>query len=197
MKTRASIIAGLALITVSAGQASAADLRGSQGGDIPYAVAQNWAGPYAGVAAGYTEANADFAGYSVSSSDTTVAVFAGYNWQRANQVYGVEGEVGNDYISLRGRYGMLFDNWLVYGTAGVAFGESVDVSAYGYHYGNNPTGFVVGGGTETEIGHNLTAGVEGLYYWFGNEQVGPYDVNVDAFSIRARLAYHFDTDPLK
>ena len=54
MKTRASVIAGIALGAVCAVQAQAADL----GGGGSYAVVNNWAGAYAGGTLGVMDVNA-------------------------------------------------------------------------------------------------------------------------------------------
>ena len=56
----------------------------------------------------------------------TGGLLAGYNWQYGNQVYGIEGDINflSDFdflASIRGRYGVIYNDWLYYGTAGVSF----------------------------------------------------------------------------
>lgn len=128
MSFKTKLLAGVALAAVCTAPALAADLSG-----IPYAGA-NWAGPYAGFALGVANTNATvsasagWASASISGSDsqTSANFIAGYNWQAGNVVYGIEADIDavsdwNYLASIRGRYGMLYGNWLVYGTAGIGF----------------------------------------------------------------------------
>ncbi|XSC46933.1 outer membrane protein [Bradyrhizobium sp. RDT10] len=92
--------------------------------------------------------------YSVDPSGVIGGGFVGYNWQFSNVVLGIEADwqasdlnasgnfannVGTlytigtsvkDYGSVRGRLGFAFDRWMVFGTAGWAWG-SWDTS-YGF-----------------------------------------------------------------
>ena len=60
----------------------------------------------------------------------------GYNWQVQQIVLGVEGDVSfsnnaNYLASIRGRLGFApWDQWLLYGTAGAAFGTFAPSSPY-------------------------------------------------------------------
>jgi outer membrane immunogenic protein len=198
MKIKAWVMGAVALATAgTAWEVQAADF----GGGTPYVAVNNWAGFYAGANLGFAHTNVDvsasiccfgggFLGAEGSASDTqfTIGVLAGYNWQSGDRVWGVEGDIndvgGGTLGSIRGRYGFASDNWLYYGTAGVGFTDSA-------------TGLVVGGGAETKIGHNLSAGVEGLFYWFPDvidSNFGLMSVKADAevIAVRARLTYHFD-----
>lgn len=209
MSFKTKLLAGVALAAVCTAPALAADLSG-----IPYAGA-NWAGPYAGFALGVANTNATvsasagWASASISGSDsqTSANFIAGYNWQAGNVVYGIEADIDavsdwNYLASIRGRYGMLYGNWLVYGTAGIGFVDSGgSVSGYGLHWdGYSAAGVVVGGGAETKLGNNWVAGAEAMYYWFpdDSQNVG-YGINVktsvDIFAVRARLTYRFDDAP--
>jgi len=145
----------------------------------------------------------------------------GCNWQDAEFVYGIEGDVSFgdniDYLaSIRGRLGVAFDDVLVFLTAGVAFIGHDD--EFGLSYGpykwsfgddESETGFVIGGGFEKKLDPNWSFGVEGLYYvfddsdesyeWYdGSDDKGQYkfaadrDKDGDVFVVRARLNYHFD-----
>jgi outer membrane immunogenic protein len=198
MKFKASVFAGIALGAVCAAQAQAADL-----GSTPYAVVNNWAGPYVGGTLGFVDATASvsMAGYSVSGSGSQfgIGLIAGYNWQNGNQVFGIETDIdlpsGYDYFgTLRGRYGVVNNNWLYYGTAGLSFASAGGAGYAGYNYsGFNGIGYIVGAGAETKINSRLAAGFEALYYGFmdDSQSFGPYTVktSVDAFAVRGRITY--------
>ena len=141
-------------------------------------------------------------------------VHGGYNWQSGGLVLGVEGDIAFaddiDYLaSIRGRAGWATPNWLFYGTAGVAFIDtntnfvvvSADDGPFGFNVGNTDTGFVGGGGIEYRVGANLSLGVEGLYYNFGNDTQNfvagadePFVLkdDLDFAVVRGRLTYHFN-----
>jgi outer membrane immunogenic protein len=160
-------------------------------------------------------------GNHVGLDDTSVigGVHLGYNIQRGALVYGVEGDVSFadniDYLaSVRGRLGFAANNWLFYGTGGVAFlgGGYSGVISDGnignvtYDVSDDQVGFVVGGGVEVKVTPNWSVGVEGLYYGFDGKTyhaagtVGDewdyvnYNVKADGISdvgvVRARLSYH-------
>lgn len=208
MKMRASVFAGIALGAVCAVQAQAADL----GGGLPYAVANNWAGAYVGGTLGFIDATSTVSenipywgnvSLSGSGSQFGIGILAGYNWQSGNQVYGIEADIalptGYDYFgTLRGRYGIINGNWLVYGTAGLSFaGASSSANWGGYNYsGYSNVGWVAGVGAETKINRNLTGGVEALYYGLldDTQNVMGYTIktSVDAFAVRGRVTYRID-----
>ncbi len=160
-----------------------------------------------GLAHTSADVSASIWGLSVegSGSDTklTAGLIAGHNWQHGDQVYGIEGDINFlsdfDYLaSIRGRYGVIRNNWLYYGTAGVGFIDTgSSISGPGFHFdGYSSAGFVFGGGAETKINSNLSAGVEGLFYLFpeDSQNVGGVTVktSVDVFSVRGRLTYQLD-----
>jgi outer membrane immunogenic protein len=150
------------------------------------------------------------------SNDTEFigGVHGGYNWQAGSLLLGVEGDIAFasdiDYLaSVRGRVGWASPNWLVYGTAGVAFIDtstnfivvSADNGPFGFNLGNTDTGFVGGGGIEYRLGENLSLGVEGLYYDFGSDTQNltagagePFVLKdeLDFAVARGRLTYHFN-----
>ena len=200
MKNRASIFAFIALGAVCAAQAQAADLGGT-----PYAVVNNWAGPYVGGTLGFVDANATVSingggfpmSVSGSGSQFGIGLIAGYNWQSGNQVFGLETDIdlpsGFDYFgTLRGRYGVLNGNWLYYGTAGLSF-TSASGSGYAGYSGFSGLGYIVGAGAETKINSRVTAGFEALYYGFmdNSQSFGGATINtsVDAFAVRGRITY--------
>ena len=189
---------------------------------------------------------------------------AGYNWQAASLVFGIEGDVsfadwshstdifdtddgdlGGPYdeyafanasaevdmlASVRGRLGYAFDSVLVYGTGGVAWADAtargrIVVSDFDDPAVEDETfisndkdfsdiGFVVGGGMAwMVIPQTFSVGVEGLYYFFDQDETlfeGTFARNTDgiagddlelearataslndAWVIRARADFHF------
>jgi outer membrane immunogenic protein len=144
----------------------------------------------------------------------------GYNWQEETLVYGLEADVSfadqTDYLaSVRARLGFAMDNFLIYATIGGAF---VGFDKDG-HDGplfedddDSKVGLVVGGGVEYKLDSNLSVGVEGLYYAFGDtsnilewekwckEYKLTHKDDDDLFVVRARLSYHMTPayeEPLK
>jgi outer membrane immunogenic protein len=152
-------------------------------------------------------------------------VHVGYNWQSQSAVLGIEADVDFadefDYLStVRARLGYASGDFLIYATAGVAFAKrddtfnfSTPVASYRFDNGNDTdVGAVVGGGVEYKLNPNLSVGLEGLYYFFGDEShnysvtEGDTTLNVhdnwdkDIWTLRARISYHFGEDyaePLK
>jgi outer membrane immunogenic protein len=121
--------------------------------------------------------------------------------------------------SIRGRLGMAFDTVLVYGTGGVAWADGdvrgklvVDdgidaVEVWSEKESFTSMGFVAGGGlTWMMIPQTFSVGLEGLYYWFDEEETlfddtfdvatGEMTVNAkasidDAWVVRLRGDFHF------
>ena len=113
----------------------------------------------------------------------TGGVHGGYGWWMGNMYAGVEGDMGwarrMDYLaSVRGRLGFGSDRWLAYGTAGIAFAgldERFSVTpntgpTEDFTRSFNDTGFVGGIGAEYALNRNLSLGVEGLWYDFGDDR---------------------------
>jgi len=137
MKTviRVATVAGLA---VAASAAVAADL---PRGPAPYyspppALGYNWGGFYLGGNLGYEWGKVT--NISINPSGLMGGVQGGYNWQTGAVVFGVETDIqlsGADdtfaawkfsnpwFGTLRGRLGYAFNNILVYGTLGLAYGD--------------------------------------------------------------------------
>jgi outer membrane immunogenic protein len=212
MKIKTSVLAVVALAMTSiAVRVQAADF----GGGVPYVVVNNWAGFYVGANLGFTHTNADVTvsvfPFTITGSGSNTqfngGLLAGYNWQSGDRVFGIEGDINGlsdwDFIaSIRARYGVIYGNWLYYGTIGVGFVDSgSSISAPGFSFnGFSNAGLAVGGGAETKINSRLAAGVEGLFYWFPDDtqNLGGFatvKTSVDVFSIRARLTYQFDGSP--
>jgi outer membrane immunogenic protein len=191
------VILTAASVVALATAANAADMyRPSAGGykDVPY-VGVNWSGVYVGVNGGYgqnsnnSDMNGGFGGGQI-----------GYNVQRGNLVFGVEGDIEGssikgtntgeiDYFgSLRARAGYAFDRTLFYATGG--YGSR--------HCGNcvaeNVDGWVVGGGVEYKI--NPTWSVKGEYQY---QDYSSSNVNEGLETFRVGVNYFVGGgyDPLK
>src|SRR3954453_2436010 len=122
-------------------------------------------------------------GNTNSSARFIGGIQGGYNWQINNFVLGIEGDgqalVGSNnnnntfgFVAngsttsflgmVRGRAGVAFDHFLVYGTAGVAFGGSSNSwpNAIIGNIGGVPTFFTAKNSNNTRIGYAAGAGVE-------------------------------------
>ena len=147
----------------------------------PYTVPQpldcySWAGPYLGGNLGYAWGSVD--NNRTKPSGFVGGVQAGYNWQPSPSfVFGVEGDIqatGADetfapwkfsnpwFGTLRGRAGYAFSNILVYGTAGLAFGE-LRGETFGLSESHATAGWTAGVGAEFGFAPNWTARIEYLY----------------------------------
>jgi len=170
---------------ISAGwtiQAKAADLYGSR---APYTVNQplnaySWAGPYIGGNVGYAWGSVD--NNWTKPSGFVGGVQAGYNWQQGHWVFGLEGDIqatgANDtfapwkfsnpwFGTVRGRGGYAFNNILVYGTVGLAFGE-LRANTFGLTESHTNVGWTAGVGAEVGLTQNWSAKVEYLYVDLAN-----------------------------
>lgn len=160
----------------------------------------------------------------------------GYNWQLGSLVFGVEGDLawrhgtdaatftsGNifgDFASFnteqnwvgtaRPRIGFATNNWLIYGTGGVAFGgfqHSVTETRPGVFTrtltnSDTKAGWTAGGGVEYAFTNQWSLGVEYLFMDFGTDTLGqpataPLPASTTTFDekshvVRAKLNYKFN-----
>jgi outer membrane immunogenic protein len=163
--------------TIAAGAAAAADLPRSSYYTAPAPLsAYSWTGPYLGGNLGYEWA-------ATSNNPTRPSGFAGgveggYNWQRGQLVLGGEADIqlsgANDtfapwkfsnpwFGTVRGRAGYAVNNILIYGTAGVAFGE-LKGETFGLVSENHTNiGWTAGAGVEAGFAANWSVKVEYLF----------------------------------
>ena len=147
----ASVIALAALASTTANAADLGPYRGGSIKDAPppmaYSRPFSWTGFYVGAQVGYGWGTTDAISgpltgfdqsYSYDTNGWLGGAHAGYNWQRQNLVFGLEGDIeasglGGSGIgslglnhstdvswlgSLRGRLGIAYDRTLFYATAG-------------------------------------------------------------------------------
>lgn len=213
-----ALLAGIFGISL-AGQAAAADIT-----TIPQSVF-SWGGFYAGghLGGGWADSDISFTNGNATSPDGNGALGGlqiGYNYMMSPEwLIGIEGDftwTGIDgsaicpnpvftcdfdvdwLASIRGRVGYVWDNFLLFGTLGVAFAQT-DYDAYaiatglpfGPTSGLNQTGIAAGGGVAVALTPNLTARAEYLYYGFDDEGVsaatygvpGSADLNINTFRV--------------
>ncbi|WP_398476920.1 outer membrane protein [Tardiphaga sp.] len=203
--------AAVAVMVAGTTAAQAADL--PYRSRAPYTVQQplnaySWAGPYLGATLGYEWG-------SVSNSPTKPkgivgGATAGYNMQSGAIVFGLEGDIsatGADdrfatykfsnpwFGTVRGRLGYAFNNVLLYGTAGLAFG-SLEAEANGLQQSQTSVGWTAGVGAEVGIYQNWTAKIEYLYVDLSKNTYTltgtlPTDNALSFGTVRIGVNYHF------
>jgi outer membrane immunogenic protein len=173
-----------ALLVMVAGGATAA-VKPAAAADLPHPSyytataplsAYSWTGPYLG-------GNLGYAWGTTSNNPTRPSGFAGgaqggYNWQTGQLVLGGEADIqlsdANDVFAawkfsnpwfgtLRGRAGFTVNNFLIYGTAGFAFGElKAETTGFATESHTN-VGWTAGVGVEAALAANWSAKVEYLF----------------------------------
>ena len=198
----------MALAVAGTASARAADL--SYGSRAPYTVNQplnaySWAGPYLGGNLGYEWGRVQNS--PTKPSGIVGGATAGYNWQNGPWVFGVEGDLevsGADdtfapwkfsnpwFGTARGRAGYAFSNVLVYGTAGLAFGE-LRAETFGVSESHTTAGWTAGFGAEVGFAPNWSAKIEYLYVDLSDSPFAITGVSNGFRSnvVRAGVNYHF------
>lgn len=208
-----SSVASVALL----GSALAADLPVRVAAPAPVMAlpVMTWTGFYVGAAIGGVASETkstlnNFEDFNISMTQLSAGGYAGYNYQMASFVVGIEGDLsarfGKEAIlesfnhqlqsnwdaSVRLRLGYLVTpRALVYATGGVAFanygvdrGSCSDCAPYG---SSNPfgsrTGWTVGGGIEYALDNNWHLKAEYLYADYGNKSVS-YDQGKGSISTK-------------
>jgi outer membrane immunogenic protein len=132
-----------------------------------------------------------------------------WDWQNLNGTYtgagvacGAGCETKSDWLAtVRGRAGYAFDRFLVYGTAGGAFGNlQAGYVPTGTFASSTQIGWTAGGGVEYAFTPNLTAKVEYLYVDLGTMSCStscgvatgtPISVSLTENVVRAGINYKF------
>jgi outer membrane immunogenic protein len=200
-----NLLAGVALAALIAGPAAAADLSYPAPAQTAYIPAPvfTWTGFYIGVNAGYGWGTAD---WSPDTDGFAGGIQAGYNWQGAGPlVLGVEADLQYSGISsdvyeqdyfgtVRARVGFAFDQFLLYGTGGLAYGKSTYELA-GLSNDKTSTGWAFGAGGEYAVSPNITLRAEYMYLDLGSETyqtvAGPLEIGSTTNLLRAGVNYKF------
>jgi outer membrane immunogenic protein len=198
----------VASLTLAASAAGAADL---YSGPTPYyskptvPSVYNWAGFYAGGNLGY--AWADVTNNPASPSGVAGGLQAGYNWQSGQFVFGGETDMqisGADdtfaqwkfsnpwFGTLRGRAGVGFSNFLVYGTFGLAYGD-LKAETAGLSEVRTELGWTGGLGMEVGFAPNWSARIEYLYLDLSDRtfSLTGVDNGLQSNVLRLGVNYHF------
>ncbi|MCK1338911.1 outer membrane immunogenic protein [Bradyrhizobium sp. LB1.3] len=204
------LVVGAAALVAAGWTASAKAADLNYGQRAPYTVNQplngySWAGPYLGGNLGYEWGSVN--NNPAKPSGFVGGVQAGYNFQNGPWVFGVEGDIqatGADdtfapwkfsnpwFGTLRGRAGYAFSNVLVYGTAGLAFGE-LRAQTFGWTESHTSAGWTIGAGAEVGFAPNWSAKLEYLYIDLSTSQFAITGVSngYSASVVRAGVNYHF------
>ncbi|MET4293607.1 outer membrane immunogenic protein [Bradyrhizobium sp. LB8.2] len=204
------LVVGAAALVAAGWTASAKAADLNYGQRAPYTVNQplngySWAGPYLGANLGYEWGSVN--NNPAKPSGFVGGVQAGYNFQNGPWVFGVEGDIqaaGADdtfapwkfsnpwFGTLRGRAGYALSNVLVYGTAGLAFGE-LRAQTFGWTESHTSAGWTIGAGAEVGFAPNWSAKLEYLYIDLSTSQFAITGVSngYSASVVRAGVNYHF------
>jgi outer membrane immunogenic protein len=194
-------------MAVASGAAVAADL---PRGPVPYystpaPAVFNWNGPYAGLNIGYEWGKVTNSG--INPGGAAGGGQLGYNWQSGQFVFGAETDIqysGADdtfapykfsnpwFGTLRGRAGIALDNILLYGTAGLAYGD-LKGEQFGLSESKTLAGWAGGLGMEVGFTPNWSAKVEYLYMDLGDRaySITGVDNGLRASLVRFGVNYHF------
>lgn len=224
MKRLAAAGVSLAVLAAVSGQAFAADLPQSSYPAADYSAPVdnsrfNWSGFYFGgnLGWGWAKFRTDSAATGKFKAETNgvgLGIHGGYNHEIfPNFIAGVEADLQyTDYTksrvsnginvrtssnwngSLRGRLGVTFDRFMVYGTGGLAIADLAVRAPTGKH-DDTQLGWVAGAGVEGAVTNNITARVEYLYADYGRDSfnLGPvrYRTETQTSTIRAGVSYKF------
>jgi outer membrane immunogenic protein len=197
---------GATLTLATAGLALAADLPAGSYYTAPEPLSvYSWAGPYLGANLGYEWGSVD--NNSTRPSGIAGGVQAGYNWQRGAFVFGGETDIqlsgADDTLSpfefsnpwfgtLRGRAGFTLSNVLLYGTAGLSYGE-LRADTFNLTESHTSVGWVAGAGVEVGFTPHWSAKAEWLYLDLGDRSFSLTGTNngLAADLLRLGVNYRF------
>jgi outer membrane immunogenic protein len=193
------------LVFATADLARAADLPAGPYYTAPEPLAYSWAGPYLGATLGYEWGSVDNS--NTKPSGVAGGIEGGYNWQRGAFVFGGEADIqlsGADdtrtpfefsnpwFGTLRGRAGMTFSNVLLYGTAGLAYGD-LRADSFNLTESHTNIGWVAGAGVEVAFTSRWSAKAEWLYLDLSDSSFSLTGTNngLAADLLRVGVNYHF------
>lgn len=197
---------GLISALLIAGTARAADMVPRYpAAPVPY-YAFTWAGPYAGATLGYQWGSID--NNPTRPAGIAGGLEAGFNWQTGNFVYGGEADINlsaaTDTFALwkfsnpwfgtvRARAGIAIDNVLIFGSAGLAYGELTGSTSGGPSESHTSLGWTAGLGAEMSFAQHWSAKAEWLYLNLDDRQFAVTGANngLAANLVRLGLNYRF------
>jgi len=179
----------------------------------------DWTGPYAGASLGwgwgtFTTRSTPTGKFENDADGVLGGVYGGYNFmltpnivtgidgtfdftglEKSSTVGGVNVKTGSDWNStIRGRLGYAFDNFLIYGTGGLALAD-LDVNANGAKDSAVSFGWTLGAGVESALSENVTVRLDYAYQDLGKEKFNlggtTYKTDLDSSVVRAGVAYKF------
>jgi outer membrane immunogenic protein len=195
-----------ALAAASPGPAEAADFTpNAYVAPVPY-FPLVWNGPYIGAAAGYEWGSVDNS--ATHPSGFAGGVEAGWNWQSGSFVYGGETDFNvsgaqdtfapyqfsNPWFgTVRGRAGFALNNVLIFGTAGLSYGELTADTSGNLSESHTSFGWVAGLGAEVSFTPHWSAKAEWLYLDLADRDFSVTGANngLAANLVRLGLNYHF------
>jgi outer membrane immunogenic protein len=185
MRKKAIAMAGLALLP-AASAARAADIPGVA---RPYAApaavyaAYNWMGPYIGANVGLQWGNI--------TRNPTVGGETDIQWSNADDVIAPWKFANPWFGTARARVGYAWNNVLLYGTGGFAYG-GIELDSRGLEQNRTHYGWTLGAGAEIGLTPNWTAKVEYLYFDLANR---PYFIGtangLESNLVRVGVNYKF------
>lgn len=168
------------------------------------AQAQDWTGAYGGLTFGGADIDATVKAtdpdLELEGDGSSLGIFAGYNYQMGNIVYGGEFDLdGTEYevadglvkvdstVRLKARVGTPVGNGLVYGVVGAVGATSNSVVApLGDFRIKDGLGGLIGAGYDMKLSENLLIGSELLFHNFEDD-----DLEVDVTTLRLRVGFSF------
>jgi outer membrane immunogenic protein len=188
---RKFLFAGLGLIALGFASAHAADLAAAPYTKAPALAAPviNWTGFYIGAMGGYAKENTS---NGLALSGGLAGGTVGYKWQTDKLVLGIEGDAAwtnfgqtagipgfltvssraSDVGTVRGRVGVAFDQFLLYGTAGYAWADNkITTTALGVSFSDSHvhSGWTAGAGVEVMFMPHWSVKAEYLYRSFSSQ----------------------------
>jgi outer membrane immunogenic protein len=169
---------------------------------IPY----SWIGPYVGATVGYEWGSID--NNPTHPSGAAGGLEAGFNWQAGNFVYGGEADINlsaaqdtfapwqfsNPWFgTLRARAGVAINNVLIFGTAGLGYGELTATASGNLSASHTSLGWAAGLGAEVSFTPHWSVKAEWLYLDLADRSFSVTAANngLAANLVRLGLNYHF------
>lgn len=188
-----------AAVVAAAPSALAADLPAYEPAPAYAAPAPStWTGGYVGAQAGYGWGKSKNGNNSVSThpDGAVVGAYAGYDYQFDNSpvVVGIDTDINYNNAeaaknygggtarvknelnwsgATRAKIGYAFDNVMIYGAGGAAYGGQKVSRRIGLSSGSDTKtalGYTVGGGVESKLGENVTARIDYRYNDYGQDK---------------------------